>query len=88
VRLIIGLIVAIVVVAVVAPVVYYGTTDPCRMLAKDMASDAYGQLAELTGSDPGEVPESVERTMRLVTSQMTSRSCAEKLWDSWTGADA
>ncbi|ABS62488.1 hypothetical protein Plav_0865 [Parvibaculum lavamentivorans DS-1] len=83
-RLILGLILLAVLALAVAPVVYYGTADPCRMLAADMAHEAYGPLAELVGNDPDKVPESMERSMRMVTSQMSSRDCAEKLWQRWT----
>ena len=38
-RLIIGLVALIVVVAIAAPIVHYGTMDPCRMLAQDIADE-------------------------------------------------
>lgn len=85
-RFVFGLILLALVAVVAVPAIYYGTLDPCRMLAKDMAHEAYGPLAELVGNDPDEVPESMERSMRMVTSQMTARSCAEKLWQRWTDA--
>lgn len=83
-RALLGLILLALVAIVVIPVVYYGTADPCRMLAADMAHEAYGPLAEMVGKDPDDVPESMEASMRLVTSQMSGRSCAEKLWERWT----
>ena len=82
-RLILGLILLVAIAAAI-PVVYYGEVDPCRMLAKDMAHEAYGPLADLVGNDPDEVPDAMESSMRLVTSQMTARECSDKLWERWT----
>ena len=82
-RLILGLILLVAIAAAI-PVVYYGEVDPCRMLAKDMAHEAYGPLADLVGNDPDEVPEAMESSMRLVTSQMSARECSDKLWERWT----
>jgi hypothetical protein len=82
-RVIIGLILLVLIVLAI-PVVYYGEVDPCRMLAKDMAHEAYGPLAELVGNDPDDVPPAMVSSMRMVTSQMTARECSEKLWESWT----
>ncbi|MBA4209623.1 MAG: hypothetical protein C0454_08845 [Parvibaculum sp.] len=84
-RLILGLILLALAAAAAFPVLYYGEVDPCRMLAKDMAHEAYGPLAELVGKDPDDVPSSMESSMRLVTSQMTARECTEALWDRWSG---
>ena len=86
-RAVIGLIAVLVVAALLAPVVYYGTADPCRMLAQEMAADTYGQVAKTLGGDPDDVPDSVVRSMRLVTSQMTGRECTGKLWDRWFGSE-
>ena len=85
-RAVIGLVIVLIVAAVLAPVVYYGTTDPCRMLAQEMAADAYKPMAKTLGGDPNDVPDSVERPMRLITSQMSGRECSEKLWDRWFGS--
>lgn len=82
-RIILGLILLVAIAAAI-PVVYYGEVDPCRMLAKDMAHEAYGPLADLVGNDPDEVPEAMESSMRLVTSQMSARECSDKLWERWT----
>lgn len=82
-RIILGLILLVAIAAAI-PVVYYGEVDPCRMLAKDMAHEAYGPLADLVGNDPDEVPEAMVSSMRLVTSQMTARECSDKLWERWT----
>lgn len=82
-RVIIGLILLVLIVLAI-PVVYYGEVDPCRMLAKDMAHEAYGPLAELVGNDPDDVPPAMVSSMRMVTSQMTARECSERLWESWT----
>ena len=86
-RAILGLIFLVLIVGVALPVIYYGEVDPCRMLAKDMAHEAYGPLAELVGNDPDDVPPSMESSMRLVTSQMSARECTEALWDRWTSGD-
>ena len=83
-RLILGLIVLALIAVIALPVVYYREVDPCRMLAKDMAREAYGPLAELVGNDPNDVPASMESSMRLVTSQMSGRECVDALWDRWT----
>jgi len=85
-RAIIGLIVILIVAAILAPVVYYGTADPCRMLAQEMAAETYKPMAKTFGGNPDEVPDSVERSMRLVTSQMSGRECTKKLWDRWFGS--
>lgn len=85
-RLILGLILLAAILAAL-PVVYYGETDPCRMLARDMAHEAYGPLADLMGNDPDEVPDAMVGTMRLVTSQMSARECAGRLWDRWTSGE-
>ena len=85
-RAVLGLIVILVVAAVLAPLLYYGTADPCRMLAREMAADAYKPMAKTLGGDPDDVPESVERPMRLITSQMSGRECSEELWDRWFGS--
>lgn len=85
-RLILGLILLVAIAAAI-PVVYYGEVDPCRMLAKDMAHEAYGPLADLVGNDPDEVPDAMESSMRLVTSQMTARECSDKLWERWTSGE-
>jgi hypothetical protein len=82
-RIILGLILLVAIAAAI-PVVYYGEVDPCRMLAKDMAHEAYGPLADLVGNDPDEVPEAMVSSMRLVTSQMSARECSDKLWERWT----
>ncbi|MDZ4380420.1 MAG: hypothetical protein U0942_03680 [Parvibaculum sp.] len=82
-RLILGLILLVAIAAAV-PAVYYGEVDPCRMLARDMAHEAYGPLAGLVGNDPDEVPDAMVSSMRLVTSQMSARECSGKLWERWT----
>ncbi len=48
----------------------YGTLDPCRALAQEMADDTLGDIAE--------------RPMRLLTSQYTTNECIEGLWERWT----
>lgn len=83
-RLILGAIFLVVIAVIALPVIYYGEADPCRMLAKDMAHEAYGPIAELVGNDPDDVPSSMESSMRLVTSQMSGRECTDALWERWT----
>ncbi|MFA7638525.1 MAG: hypothetical protein WCY02_04360 [Parvibaculum sp.] len=86
-RLILGLIVIAIVAVIAFPVIWYGEVDPCRMLAKEMAHEAYGPLAELVGNDPDDVPSSMESSMRLVTSQMGGRECVDALRDRWTSGE-
>ena len=61
----------------------YGTVDPCRMLAKDMARDSVGPVAEAFGGSRDDLPEGVEQMMRALTSQYDTTTCATKLWDGW-----
>ena len=70
-----------------AALVQYGTVDPCRMLAQEMARDTLGPVARALGNDPDEVPESAERSMRLITSQYSAQTCAKKLWGRWTDSE-
>lgn len=83
--MILGLIVLVAIAIVVTPVVYYRTTDVCRMLSQEMAIEAYKPMADLLGTNPKDVPDAVERSMRLVTSQYDSGTCASKLKDVWLG---
>lgn len=61
----------------------YGTVDPCRMLAQDMARDSVGPVAEAFGGSRDDLPEGVEQMMRALTSQYDTSTCASKLWDGW-----
>jgi len=65
----------------------YGTLEPCRALAQDMADKTFGEVQAALGSEPGETPESAVRAMRLVTSQYDTSTCASKLWARWTGGE-
>jgi hypothetical protein len=51
----------------------YGTLDPCRALAQEMADDTLGGIAE--------------RPMRLLTSQYSTNECVEDLWERWIDFD-
>lgn len=62
---------------------FYGTVEPCRMLAQDMARDSVGPVAEAFGGSRDELPEGVEKMMRALTSQYDTSTCASKLWDGW-----
>jgi len=84
-RIILGLIVALVLLVVVLPFARYGTLDPCRILAKDMARDAYTKMAEAVGTEPGKTPEAAESMARVVTSQYSEGQCVSKLKDRWLG---
>lgn len=86
-RIVLGLIVIAAALALAIPLVRYGTLDPCRMLAKDMAHDMYAPLARAAGTDPGDVPEPVERSARLLTSQYSQGTCLAKLKDRWLGLE-
>lgn len=67
---------------------YYGTLDPCRMLAYEMARDTLAPVAEIFDQDPHEVSESAERSMRMITSQYSAGTCTRKLWGYWMDSDA
>ncbi|MGV8996351.1 MAG: hypothetical protein ACOH12_05345 [Parvibaculaceae bacterium] len=67
---------------------HYGTVDPCRMLAKDMADDGYGQVAKAMGMEPGDTPESAFAMARMVTSQYSQKDCVMQLKDRWLGLKA
>jgi hypothetical protein len=86
-RIVIGLIVALVVVLVLWPLASYGTLDPCRILAKDMARDAYTQMAKAVGAEPGKTPEAAENMARMVTSQYSEGECLSRLKDRWFGVE-
>jgi hypothetical protein len=86
-RLVVGLIVVAIVVVVVVPVVRYGTVDPCRMLAKDLADDGYRRLANSVGAEPGKTPEAAEALGRMMVSQYSQGECVMKLKDRWLGLD-
>ena len=75
---------AILVAAALGGALYvYGTVDPCRMLAQDMARDSVGPLAEAFGGSRDDLPEGVEKMMRALTSQYDTSTCASKLRDGW-----
>ncbi|HEX7777448.1 MAG TPA: hypothetical protein VF449_13065 [Parvibaculum sp.] len=84
-RIILGLIVLFVVLAIATPIVKYGTTDPCRMLAKDMAHEGYAKVANAVGADPDKTPEAAESMARMMTSQYSEGTCMSKLKDRWLG---
>lgn len=84
-RFILGLIVLFAVLIVATPVIKYGTTDPCRMLAKDMAHEGYAKVANAVGADPDKTPEAAESMARMVTSQYSEGTCISKLKDRWLG---
>lgn len=84
-RLIIGIVVLIVVVVIAAPIMRYGTADPCRMLSQDIADDGYGQIAKALGAEPGKTPETAYAMARMMTSQSTQTDCVMQLKDRWLG---
>lgn len=84
-KFILGLIFVAALVLFATPVVYYGTTDACRMLSQEMAAEAYEPMAEILGTDKNDVPDAVERSMRLVTSQYDTGECINQLKDYWLG---
>lgn len=76
------------VIAVAVFAITYGTLDPCRALAKEMAGDAYAPLAGALGGDPDAAPPpAAERMMRIATSQMETGECWAELRGRWMGAD-
>lgn len=86
-RIILGLIGILVSAAVVWPLASYGTLDPCRILAKEMARDTYEQVAKAVGAEPGETPEAAESMARMVTSRYSEGQCLSRLKDRWLGLD-
>jgi hypothetical protein len=60
---------------------YYGSPDPCRMLAKERADRAAGAINQELGT---ELPdEGFDRALRLQTSQMDTWTCTRELWRVW-----
>lgn len=86
-RIILGLIVILVLGLVVWPLLAYGTLDPCRILAKDMARDTYTQMSRAIGAEPGKTPEAAESVARMVTSQYSEGECVSHLKDRWLGLE-
>jgi len=86
-RIVLGLIVALVVLLIATPLLRYGTLDPCRILAKDMARDAYSQMARAVGAEPGETPQAAENMARMMTSQYSEGECVSRLKDRWLGLE-
>lgn len=84
-RFLFGSILLAVIVAVGAVLFQYGTLDPCRMLAQDMADESYGQIASVIGVEPGATPESAHSMARMVASQYTQKECMTQLKDRWLG---
>ena len=84
-RIILGLIIVLLVAAIATPLIRYGTLDPCRMLAKDLARDAYSQVATALGAEPGKTPEAAENIARAMTSQYSEGECVSRLVDRWFG---
>lgn len=76
-----------IVAVVVGPVAYYGTVDPCRMLAKSLADEGYRNLANAVGAEPGKTPEAALSLGRMMVSQYSEMDCAMKLKDRWLGLD-
>ena len=87
-RYVFGLIPLALAVLIGVTVWHYGTVDPCRMLAKDLADEGYGQIATAMGMEPGETPESANAMARMVTSQYTQKQCVMELKDRWLGLNA
>lgn len=86
-RIVLGLIVVLVVLLIATPLLRYGTLDPCRILAKDMARDAYSQMARAVGAEPGETPQAAENMARMMTSQYSEGECVSRLKDRWLGLE-
>jgi hypothetical protein len=59
---------------------YYGSPDPCRMLASEKADQTNEAAKETLGVD---AEDAVESVMRLGTSQMTTQDCAKELYEAW-----
>ncbi len=61
--------------------VYYGSPEPCRMLAQERAY----QAADAMGVDRSEVDSDglIGQVGRMSTSNMTTRACVDELWRAW-----
>lgn len=86
-RVVIGLIVVVLIVLVAAPIAYYGSVDPCRMLAKSIADEEYGKLSKAFGTEPGKTPEAIQTLGRMSVSQYSEGECLMRLKDRWLGFD-
>lgn len=84
-RLVVVSLVVGIVVVVAGLVACYGTLDPCRMLAKDLADESYRNLAGSVGAEPGKTPEAAEALGRVMVSQYSQGECVMKLKDRWLG---
>ncbi|KAB7741640.1 hypothetical protein F2P47_04350 [Parvibaculum sedimenti] len=86
-RIILGLIIVLLIAAIGTPLVRYGTLDPCRILAKDLARESYSKVAKAMGVEPGETPEAAESLARAMTSQYSEGECVSRLKDRWFGVE-
>lgn len=60
---------------------YYGSPEPCRMLAQERAY----QAADAMGVDRSEVDSEglIGQVGRMSTSNMTTGECVDELWRAW-----
>jgi hypothetical protein len=86
-RVVLGLVATLIALIVIVPAIRYGTLDPCRMLAKDMADESYARLAGVIGATPGKTPEAAETMGRMATSQYSQGECIMRLKDRWLGLE-
>lgn len=86
-RLALRMLVVLIAVVLMATLYRYGTLDPCRMLAKDLATDSYASMTAAIGIDPGSTPDAVETLTRMATSQLSQGECVMRLKDRWLGIE-
>ena len=73
----------ILIAAFVGISIYYGSPDPCRMLAKEVAWDEAREREELTGIKWEGLDEFMERWIRAQASQMSTGECTQELLAEW-----
>lgn len=61
--------------------IYYGSPEPCRMLAQERTY----QAADAMGVDRSEVSSNdlIGQVGRMSTSNMTTGACVDELWRAW-----
>jgi len=62
---------------------YYGSPDPCRMLAAELAKEDAAALEETFGISREKTEDRIDVIYRTVTVQMETGECTTRLWDAW-----
>ena len=80
----VALIILLILIALFAGIsIYYGSPDPCRMLAKEVAWDEARERERLTGIKWTGLDEFMERWIRAQASQMSTGECTTELFSEW-----